>query len=103
MNSQDKNIKLKILQNLPCLYFYFSNSSFDFVELCASLTKEDNLETIKTVAVGMHELLSISKAEGKDPFEFQETLTNIMEEPKAWLCLVSGLDITVKTLVEYFI
>jgi len=87
------------------LYFYFYNSpkNFDFIEVLASLTKESNLETKKAVAVGLHEIVSLAESGEKNPYEFAESIMNILEDPKAWLCLIPGLDIMLNSLVVYFI
>jgi len=100
--SPEEPVKLNALSNLPCLYYYFHSSNFDFVELCASLTKEDNYETKRAIAVGLHELVSVAEGAEKDPFEFTETIINILEDDHAWLCLVPGLDVLLTSLVKYF-
>lgn len=69
----------------------------------ASLTKDSDLETKKAIAVGLHEIVSLAESGEKNPFDFHETLMNILEDPKAWLCLVPGLDVLLNSLVLYFV
>jgi len=54
------------------------------------------------IAVGLHELISIAEGSGKDPFEFTETIMNILEDDQAWLCLVPGLDVLFTSLIKHF-
>ena len=72
------------------------------MELCASLTKDEDEDVIQTIAVGLHELISIADGADKDPFEFFESIQNVLANQKAWLCLMPGFDVTMGTLISYF-
>ena len=126
--SKDLVVRTNAAYNLPCMFYYFSNTKpaldnghagstpnnkekdgicdIDFFDLFKVFTKDEDSEIRVITGIGLHESMTLWHRAGKDPFEFKEALFTLLKDTsdvKNRISVITNLSSIVDTLNGHFL